>query len=107
MIGSGIFVVRAVIADPNDRGPFDDWYKTEHMPDALKRFGGLRGWRCWSRTDPSVHTAYYMMPSPDAAETQDASAALKVLVADFDERWGDKVTRQREMFECVDVQDAG
>ncbi|MEM1307187.1 MAG: hypothetical protein AAGG99_06660 [Pseudomonadota bacterium] len=106
MIGSGIFVVRAVVADAADRADFDAWYKTEHMPDAIARFGATRAWRCWSTSDPSIHTAYYMLPSPEAAETQDASDALKALVADFDARWGDKVTRSREMYTCVDFQSA-
>ena len=31
-------VVRAVVADPADRAAFDHWYRTEHLPDAMKAF---------------------------------------------------------------------
>ena len=31
-------VVRAVVADPADRADFDHWYRTEHLPDALRAF---------------------------------------------------------------------
>ena len=37
-------VVRAVVADPTDRAAFDHWYRTEHLPDALKAFKAQR--RC-------------------------------------------------------------
>ena len=33
------FVVRAVIVDPADRAPFDHWYQSEHLPDAMRIFG--------------------------------------------------------------------
>ena len=51
-------LVRAVVADAADRPGFDRWYEAEHLPDAVARFGAERGWRCWSRTDPSVHYAF-------------------------------------------------
>ena len=47
-------VVRAVVAD-GDRHDFDHWYRTEHLPDAVKAFAAERGWRGWSRTDPAIH----------------------------------------------------
>jgi hypothetical protein len=31
-------VVRAVVADPDDRAAFDTWYHQEHLPDATKAF---------------------------------------------------------------------
>ena len=36
-------VVRAVVADPEDRAAFDHWYRTEHLPDALKAFNAAVG----------------------------------------------------------------
>ena len=38
-------IVRAVVADPADRSPFDHWYRTEHLPDALKAFGAVSAMR--------------------------------------------------------------
>jgi hypothetical protein len=55
------FVVRAVVSEP-DRRDFDKWYRTEHLPDAAKAFAAETAWRAWSRTDPSVHYAYYRFP---------------------------------------------
>ena len=50
-------VVRAVVADPSDRAPFDAWYRKEHLPDAVKAFAVDAAWRGWSATDPSIHFA--------------------------------------------------
>ncbi len=49
------FVVRATVADPAKRRPFDEWYQREHLPDAVKAFGVSKAWRFWSLTDPSLH----------------------------------------------------
>ncbi len=100
MKGKGIFMVRAVVADAADRGAFDTWYETEHLPDALKAFGCTRAWRSWSRSDPSVHIAFYEFPDAATTETSTA-AAVKDLVAEFDRVWGDKVTRTREILDVV------
>ena len=32
-------VVRATVADAADRARFDQWYRDEHLPDAVKAFG--------------------------------------------------------------------
>ncbi|MEO1710372.1 MAG: hypothetical protein AAFR70_08885 [Pseudomonadota bacterium] len=104
MNGSGIFVVRSVVADPADRAAFDEWYQTDHMPDALATFGARRGWRCWNLDDPSVHTAYYMFDDTNGLAAIEGSAGLKRLVADFDGRWGDRVARTREATRVVDMQ---
>ncbi|MBO0710185.1 MAG: hypothetical protein J2P47_02775 [Acetobacteraceae bacterium] len=93
-------VVRAVVSDAASRGAFDRWYQTEHLPDAMKAFGARRGMRCWSRTDPAVHVAYYEFPSLEAATRVQESAALKDLVAAFDQAFPG-VTRSREIIEVV------
>ena len=54
-------VVRAEVPDPGDRAAFDHWYATDHLPWAIRVFGARRGWRCWSRTEPSVHYAFSPM----------------------------------------------
>ena len=96
-------VVRAEVPDPADRAPFDHWYATDHLPWAIRVFGARRGWRCWSRTDPAVHYAFYEFA--DLAEAQAATGSAKIapLVADFDRIWGNRVPRRREILEMVQV----
>ena len=69
------FVVRAVVAEA-DRRDFDNWYQKEHLPDAVKAFKAQTAWRAWSRTDPSVHYAFYQFADVAAAEAVNASPAI-------------------------------
>ena len=69
----------------------------EHLPDAVKAFSAQHAWRAWSRTDPAVHCAFYTFDSVAAAEAIATSPAIKALIAEFDARWGSKVTRTREI----------
>jgi hypothetical protein len=94
-------VVRAVVAD-EDRHDFDHWYRTEHLPDAVKAFAAQRGWRGWSRTDPAIHYAFYQFADAAAAEGITTSPAIRALVAAFDARWGTRVTRTREIIETAE-----
>jgi hypothetical protein len=94
-------MVRAVLADAADTPRFDAWYAAEHLPDAKQAFGATRAWRCWSRTDPQVHCAFYEFPDAAAAEAAIASPALHALVAEFDRVWGSRVTRTRELLELA------
>ena len=95
------FVVRAVLADALDRPRFDHWYATEHLPDAVAAFRARRAWRCWSRTDPGVHVAFYEFASVEEAEALVGSPALQTLVAEFDRVWSGRVSRTREILEVV------
>ena len=70
-------VVRAVVADPEDRAAFDHWYRTEHLPDAVKAFNARSAMRGWSTNDPSVHTAFYRFDSVEAVRAIGDSAAIK------------------------------
>jgi hypothetical protein len=94
-------VVRSVVSDPADRHDFDRWYATEHFPDARAAFGAASGFRAWSRTDPSVHYAYYRFPSAEAAQAATGSDAIKRLIEDFDRDWGSRTTRTRELIEIA------
>ncbi len=98
---SAYLVVRAVVADA-DRRDFDEWYRTEHLPDAAKAFAAQAAWRAWSRTNPSVHYAYYRFADLAAAEAASTSPAIGKLIAEFDRRWGTRVARAREIIEVVD-----
>ncbi len=98
---SAYLVVRAVVAEA-DRRDFDHWYRTEHLPDAAKAFAAQRAWRGWSRSDTSVHYAFYQFADAAAAEAIVASPAIRALIAEFDARWGTRVTRTREIIEVAD-----
>lgn len=95
------FVVRAVVAEA-DRRDFDAWYRDEHLPDAMKAFNAQSAWRAWSRTDPFAHYAFYQFATLAAAEAIHTSPAIRTLVAEFDARWGSRVTRTREIIEVTD-----
>ena len=94
-------VVRATVADPADRGPFDLWYATDHLPEALRAFNVPRAWRAWSRTDPAVHCAFYEFPSLAAAESGTSGPAIAALIAEFDRVWQNRVVRSRELLEMA------
>ena len=94
------FVVRAVVAEA-DRRNFDAWYRDEHLPDAARAFDAQSAWRAWSRTDPAVHYAYYQFADAGAVEAVASSPAIRALVAEFDARWGGRVTRTREIIEVA------
>jgi hypothetical protein len=94
-------VVRAVVGEA-DRRDFDAWYRTEHLPDAMKAFSAQSAWRAWSRTDPSLHYAYYQFADVAAADAVGTSPAIRTLIAEFDARWGSCVTRTREIIEIAD-----
>jgi hypothetical protein len=100
-MAKGCFVVRAEVPDEDDRKRFDDWYATDHLPWAIKVFGAQRGWRCWSRSDPAVHYAFYEFADVEQAQALIGSDKINPLVADFDRVWGERVRRTREVLEIV------
>jgi hypothetical protein len=95
------FVVRAIVPDPASRAAFDDWYRKEHLPDAVKAFGVNKAWRFWSVSDPAVHQATYEFADRAALDRTMNGEAMKALVADFNRAWPD-VTRTREIFELAE-----
>ena len=94
-------VVRAEVPNEADRAQFDHWYATDHLPWAIRDFGAQRGWRCWSRTDPAVHYAFYEFAGVAEAQAATEPGKIGALVADFDRVWGNRVTRRREILEIV------
>lgn len=97
------FVVRAVVPEEARRA-FDDWYRTDHLPWAMRLFGAQKGWRVWSETDPSVHQAIYRFADRGALERAINSEGMKELVADFDRAWPN-VKRSREIFALAEEAD--
>ena len=94
------FAVRAEVPEA-ERAQFDHWYETDHLPWALRVFGARRAWRCWSKSDPGVHVAFYEFDSVEAAEAATKSDAVKPLVEDFDRVWQNRVTRRRAVLDVV------
>lgn len=92
--------VRAEVPEA-DRARFDHWYETDHLPWALRVFQAKRAWRCWSKSDPAVHVAFYEFDSVEAAEAVSKSDAIKPLVEDFDRQWQGRVTRRRAVLDVV------
>ncbi|HEY4043632.1 MAG TPA: hypothetical protein VGM32_17535 [Rhodopila sp.] len=95
-------VVRAVVADPADRAPFDHWYRTEHLPDAAKAFKAQSAMRGWSTNDPSVHTAFYRFDTAEQVQAVSGSAVIRGLIAEFDRVWGSRVVRTRDILVIAD-----
>src|SRR5437764_13510109 len=93
-------IVRAEVPEA-ERERFEHWYDSDHLPWALRAFQARRAWRCWSRTNPGAHLAFYEFDSVAAAEAVVNSDAIKPLVADFDRVWGDRVPRRREILEVA------
>ncbi len=100
------FVVRATVADASKRAAFDEWYRREHLPDAVKAFGVKKAWRFWSVTDPALHQATYEFADQAALDRVISGDALKPLVAEFDRCWPE-VKRTREIFVLAEELDAG
>lgn len=98
---SSLLVVRAKVHDPSKRDAFDHWYETEHLGDAHRTFGSVQAWRCWSRTDPLIHYAFYEFSDSDAAYATTESDGIRALIAEFDTKWGESITRTREVIDRV------
>jgi len=101
-VPAAYLVVRAVVADPADRAPFDHWYRSEHLPDATKAFNARSTMRGLSTQDPGVHLAFYRFASTEGAQAATDGSAIKALIAEFDRRWGARVTRTRDILPIAD-----
>jgi hypothetical protein len=95
-------VVRAVVADPADRAPFDRWYRTEHLPDAVKAFKAVSAMRGWSTLDPSVHTAYYRFDTLQDVQAISDSPEIRALIIEFNRVWDTRVVRTRDILAIAD-----
>ena len=93
---TALLMVRAEVADA-DRDAFEQWYETEHLPQAKAAFQARSAWRGWS--DLGVHVAVYEFEDLAAVHKLTASDALKTMVAEFDRVWQDRVHRKREIVE--------
>lgn len=99
-VNKAYFMVRAQVASESDRAQFDRWYATHHLPLAMEKLQAEKGWRCWSRSDPSVHYAFYQFSDLTTLRSRIESPDFKFLVSDFDAAWP-RVTRTRDLIESV------
>ena len=74
----------------------------EHLPDAVKAFAVHTAWRGWRATDPSIHCAYYGFESRERLDSVMAGPGIMSLIAEFDRRWGGRVTRTRDILSVSD-----
>ena len=96
MTMKGVFIVRAEVPEA-DRAAFEDWYQNEHLKEAEEMFNATGAWRGWSRVDSAIHMAFYEFASVEAAAAIQDSEALQTLIGKFNEAWGDRVSRTREV----------
>ena len=74
MEGSAFVLVRSVVANPDDRKPFDQWYQTDHIPLVFAEIANVnRIWRFWSKSDPSIH--YSLSEFADIGEFERAAGS--------------------------------
>ena len=103
-MAKSFFVVRATVSDPGKRAAFDEWYRKDHLRQAVEIFGAEKGWRFWSVTEPSAHQATYQFPDQAAAEAVLGSAGLKAMIVEIERVWPG-IPRTREVFTLVDERD--
>jgi hypothetical protein len=89
-------MVRATVPEI-DRQPFDRWYEEKHLREAVIALRAVGAWRGWSEVDPSLHYAFYELGDVAAVRAGLQSDAFKGLIADFDQAWGTRVPRSREI----------
>ena len=81
-------VVRAVVADPADRAAFDDWYRTEHLPDALKAFAARSAMARLEQQRPVRALRVLSVRQLGGVRKRQQRRAIQALIAEFDRRWG-------------------
>ncbi|MGM0583993.1 MAG: hypothetical protein ACQEUZ_05025 [Pseudomonadota bacterium] len=94
-----LLIVRAEVPAV-DREAFDNWYETEHLPEAYAAFACNAARRGWVEGEPPHHLAFYEFDSAGAAETAVASDAMKTLIADFDRAFP-HIRRSREIVDIA------
>jgi hypothetical protein len=92
-------MVRAEINDLALKESFDRWYEDEHVPLALGVLNPCRYWRYWSKIEPQVHYVLYEFDDVDRACSVTSSPEMRELGQHFDQQWGDRVKRARDVLE--------
>ncbi len=95
-------IVRAEVTEP-DRGSFETWYQTEHLPEAKQAFQAKAAMRGWSDDDASVHVAMYEFENVELARAVIVSDEMKAFIAEFDRKWQGRVRRTREILSSAQM----
>ena len=91
-------IVRAEVVEGSREG-FDQWYETEHLPDAFRDFKAVSASRGWSDVEPGMHTAFYEFSDLKTANAILNSELIKEFIKEFDRRWNGKVKRTRDILD--------
>lgn len=94
---SAVLMVTSHVESPDDRVSFDRWYADDHMPSAKETLLAQRSWRAWNTDNPAIHYAFYEFSSIDDLHEAMASQGIRDLIAEYDSRWPNNVTRSREV----------
>ena len=92
----GVFIVMAKVK-PEQEDAFNQWYDEDHMPKALNRFPGVTSGRRHKILDDGDgfnYMALYEFESPEKLTETMESDALKGLIQEFNEAFGE-VDRKR------------
>ena len=81
---------------------FDQWYKTEHLQEAMVKFMAISAKRGWIKNS-NFHIAIYEFENINKAQKAMESKNLKSLVKKFDQKWDCKVNRTRELIDLKQV----
>lgn len=80
--------MRALVTDAAVAEAFNRWYNSEHVPEATRRFEGVRRVTRWrSMTEPGLFTTVYEFDEVASVERAIGSDAMRELVAEFDHLW--------------------
>lgn len=96
-----LFLVRAVVV-PALREKFDHWYSTDHLPWAIRVFKCEKAERFWSEIEQGVHYAVYQFADKARLDAALASDGFKEMIADFNRRWPEGVTRTRDVMTLIE-----
>ena len=97
-----LLIVRACVSSPAEKSDFDRWYAGNHAPLAARLLGAARAWRFWSLTEGAVHYAVYSFRDETTLRRALESPEAVRLMAEFDDRWPQGVTRTRDIIRVVD-----
>lgn len=96
MTERGLFIVMAKVK-PEQEQAFNTWYDEDHLPKALNRFPGVISGRRYKVQDGGEgynYMAQYEFESREKLNEAMGSGALKGLIKEFDETFGD-IDRKR------------
>ena len=100
----GFLIVRSKVHHADDWDEFNRWYGEWHTPLACRELTGiLHAWRLHDHTEPRHHIGVYAAGDLEALQTEVAGEVGQRLKDDYDGRWGERVSRTRDVASIVDA----